>query len=119
MAQIDRGLSIGEGCRREISIKHSLKLSWQRKRTFAKRAKNQITEDDGIPSFPKWDKSSEEYRENWARLIQKIYEVDPPTCPKCGEIMRIIRFVEDREVIKAILKHRGLWHGKSRLIPKV
>jgi len=27
--------------------------------------------------------SSKEYRKNWARLIQKIYEVDPLTCPKC------------------------------------
>jgi hypothetical protein len=43
------------------------------------------------------------YRKNWARLIQKIYEVDPLTCPKCGGIMRIISFIEDREVIKAIL----------------
>jgi hypothetical protein len=27
---------------------------------------------------------------NWARLIQKIYEVDPLTCPKCQGKMRII-----------------------------
>jgi hypothetical protein len=24
-----------------------------------------------------------ELRKNWARLIQKIYEVDPLVCPKC------------------------------------
>jgi len=35
------------------------------------------------------------------QLIEKIYEVDPLT-------IRIIDFVEDREVIKAILKHLGL-----------
>ena len=44
-----------------------------------------------------------------ARLIQKIYEVDPLTCPKCGGIMRILSFIQDREIIKAILKHLGLW----------
>jgi hypothetical protein len=31
--------------------------------------------------------------------------------------MRIISFIEDREVIKAILKHRGLWRLKSKPVP--
>jgi len=30
------------------------------------------------------DGSSKEYRKNWARLIQKIYQVGPLTCAKCG-----------------------------------
>jgi hypothetical protein len=70
-------------------------------------------------------KSSKEYRKNWARLIQKIYEVDPLTCPKarpepvegCRGIMRFISFIEDREVIQAILKHLGLWLVKSKPVP--
>jgi hypothetical protein len=49
---------------------------------------------------------------NWARLIQKIYEVDPLTCPKCLGTMQIISFIEDREVTKTPLKYRGLWWGK-------
>ncbi|MGA2466252.1 MAG: hypothetical protein ABSH06_18110 [Thermodesulfobacteriota bacterium] len=32
--------------------------------------------------------------------------------------MRIISFIEDREVMKAILKHLGLWLVKSRPTPK-
>jgi hypothetical protein len=32
--------------------------------------------------------------------------------------MRIIIFIEDREVIKAILKHLGLWLVKSKPTPK-
>jgi hypothetical protein len=32
--------------------------------------------------------------------------------------MRIISFIEDRELIKTILKHLGLWVVKSRPIPK-
>jgi len=42
-------------------------------------------------------------------------------CPvpnSLGGIMRIISFIEDREVIQAILKHLGLWRVKSRPIPK-
>ncbi len=47
--------------------------------------------------------------QNWAKLIQKIYEVDPLTCPKCQGQMRVISLIEDQEVIKTILKHLGLW----------
>jgi len=54
------------------------------------RGKRKETEDDGVPSILEADQSSKEYRKNWARLIQKIYEVDPLTCPKCQGIMRII-----------------------------
>ena len=32
---------------------------------------------------------------SWARLIQKIYEVNPLTCPRFGKIMKIIAFIED------------------------
>jgi hypothetical protein len=31
--------------------------------------------------------------------------------------MRIISFIEDREVIKGILKHLGLWLVKSKSVP--
>jgi hypothetical protein len=39
-------------------------------------------EIERIPSVLESDESSKEHRKNWARLIQKIYEVDPLTCPK-------------------------------------
>ena len=85
---------------------------------YVSRGKRKETEDDGVPSILEADQSSEEYRKNWARLIQKIYEVDPLTCPKCQGIMRIISFIEDREVIKAILKHPGLWLVRWKPTPK-
>ena len=52
--------------------------------------------------------SSKEFRKNWARLIQKIYEVDPLTCPKCSGKIKIISMIKDEEVIKKGLKHLGL-----------
>jgi hypothetical protein len=55
---------------------------------------------------------------NWARLIQKIYEVDPLTCPKCQGPMRIISIIEDQKVIDRILRHLGLWQTKQRPPPK-
>jgi len=53
---------------------------------------------------------------SWAALIQRVYEVDPLTCPRCGGRMRIISFIESRqrEVIEKILRHCGLWEGPLR-----
>ncbi|MFH0960898.1 MAG: hypothetical protein V1897_19610, partial [Pseudomonadota bacterium] len=39
------------------------------------------------------------FRRNWARLIQKIYEVDPLVCPKCKGAMRISS-IEDPSVFR-------------------
>jgi hypothetical protein len=65
--------------------------------------------DDDIPVIVKNETSSKEWRQNWARLIQKIYKVNPLICPKCQGEMKIIAFIEDEQVIKKILKHLGLW----------
>ena len=44
-------------------------------------------------------------RRAWARLIRKVYLADPLTCPKCGDTLRIIAFIEDPPVIEKILRH--------------
>ena len=83
------------------------------------RGKCRKNDHDGlIPCILEPDGSSKEYKKNWARLIQKIYEVDPLTCPKCLGKMKIISVIEDNEVIKKILKHLGLWDSKPRPPPK-
>jgi len=51
-------------------------------------------------------------------MIQKIYEVDPLTCPKCSGKMKVISVIEDEEIVKKILKHLGLWNRKARPPPK-
>ena len=45
----------------------------------------------------------------WAKLIRKVYEVDPLLCPKCGMQMRVIALIEDPAVIEHILSWLGLW----------
>ena len=40
-------------------------------------------QDRLVPCILQPAESCKGYRKNWARLIQKIYEVDPLTCPKC------------------------------------
>ena len=56
--------------------------------------------DDDVPGIVENEMSSKEWRQNWARLIQKVYEVDPLIYPKCQGEMRIIAFIEDEAVIK-------------------
>jgi len=65
--------------------------------------------DDGIPAIIPSAMSSKEFRQNWARLIQKVYEVDPLICPKCQGSMKAISFIEEIEIIEMILRHLGLW----------
>jgi hypothetical protein len=40
-------------------------------------------------------------------------------CPKCQGIMRIIRFIEDRQIIRAILDHLGIWLVRARPPSKI
>lgn len=48
------------------------------------------------------------------RLIQKLYEADPLTCPKCSGVMRILAFIEEKTVIRGILEYLGLWDIPQR-----
>ena len=58
----------------------------------------------------------------WARLLAKVYEVDPMVCPKCGADMKcrdrssdyvlrydpdVIAVIEDPDELKRILRHPG------------
>ena len=56
-------------------------------------------------------------RAAWARLIRKIYEVDPLVCPRCQHTMRVVSFIEEDTIIQEILKHLGLWETRSHSPP--
>jgi hypothetical protein len=56
---------------------------------------------------------SREARSTWARLIKKIFEVDPLLCP-CGGRMRIVSFITDPRVVDRILRHRESGRCKTR-----
>ena len=38
-------------------------------------------------------------------MIQKVYAVDPLVCPKCGEKMRVLAVITNRQEIRKILEH--------------
>jgi len=80
------------------------------------RKKAENTEE--LPALIHTEPGRKQFRQNWARLIQKIYEVDPLTCPKCNGEMRIIAFIEQPLIIKKILKHLGVWGAHNHDPPK-
>jgi hypothetical protein len=45
---------------------------------------------------------------SWARLIAKVYQMDPLVCTRCGQRMSIVAFVTDFFAIRRILDHLGL-----------
>ena len=45
------------------------------------------------------------YKKAWARLLSKVYEIDPMVCPKCGSEMKVIAIIQEPEEIKRILRH--------------
>jgi len=75
--------------------------------------------DTIIPCIIESDAASPAKLKAWARLIQKIYEVDPLTCPQCKGAMKVISVIDQPEVVKHILQHLGLWKMQKRLPPKI
>ncbi len=54
-------------------------------------------------------------RQSWARLIRKLFEVSPLTCPRCGGEMKVVSVITDPVVIDQILRQL---RTKSRAPPE-
>ena len=59
------------------------------------------------------DRAPLEVRRAWAYLVAKVYEVDPLVCPDCGSRMKIIAYIQDKDVIFRILDHLNLLPEES------
>ncbi len=44
-------------------------------------------------------------RASWARLIRRIYEVDPLLCPRCEGPPELLAVLVDPKVVDAVLRH--------------
>ena len=69
------------------------------------------SEDDGLTEAERRAR-----RREWARLIRRVYEVDPLECTKCGGEMQIISVILEHKVIRKILGHlagRGITPGRD------
>ena len=54
---------------------------------------------------------------SWARLIHKVYGVDPLVCGRCGGKLRILAYITDSLSIRRILEHIGLWPTQAAKPP--
>jgi ribosomal protein S27E len=72
----------------------------------ARGKRQKAGKDDAVPCILEPQGNEKAFRKSWARLIQKIYEVDPLICPKCKGTMRVISSIEDQSVIRTILESR-------------
>ena len=52
-------------------------------------------------------------RSRGARLIQKVYEVDPLECPDCGATLRIIALIDDPGLCGVFFIRRMSGNGRS------
>ena len=69
--------------------------------------------DDVVPSIAPGELTSKQFRRSRARLIQKIYEVDPLCCPNCSQQMRVISILEAGPIVRKILRHLDLWDVRN------
>jgi len=88
---------------------------------YSNATRGRLKKEDSQPEYHIIeDDSPRGLNKSWARLIQKIYEVDPLVCPICKGKMRIIAFIEDYKIVKKILDHLGIYEfGKKRAPPKI
>jgi len=66
-----------------------------------------FTETENLPGDQEADidVASADSRASWARLIRKIYEIDPLVCKKCRSPMKVLAIITDPGEVKNILRH--------------
>jgi hypothetical protein len=47
-------------------------------------------------------------RPSWARLLERVFEIDMEHCPNCGGEFKVIAVILEPPVIEKILTHLGL-----------
>jgi hypothetical protein len=55
---------------------------------------------------------------HWARLLARIYELRPLTCPRCHGEMRLIAFLTEPPSVRALLAHLGKPTTPPALAPR-
>ena len=84
----------------------TLLLIIEQQRLIIERQKEQNTAEvaDDIEVQSQEVKGSAK-RSAWARLINKVYGINPLICEKCGSEMQIVAFIVESEQIDRIIQH--------------
>jgi len=88
---------------------YASKTKGKRRELEEKKLAEQVDADDNdnirlIKPPPEQKKKASR---SWVRLIRKVYEADPLTCPKCGENMKVIAVITDPKQATRIATHLG------------
>jgi hypothetical protein len=63
----------------------------------------QVAPPVDVPSTEAPDAWSKLRSQSWARLLQKVYEVDPFVCPKCQGKMSVVAIIENPKELSKII----------------
>jgi hypothetical protein len=78
----------------------------------APQASGRADPEEDVPAWVK------QRRRSWARLLRRIYEVDPLVCPRCGEELKVVAVITDPVVVDRILAHRRTKKIRSPFEPR-
>ncbi len=78
-----------------------------------------MDEGGAQPSHPPLIEDDPPYvpSKGWAKMIRKVYEVDPLLCPSWGGRMRIISFINELKTIDRIIRYLELTFEAERPPP--
>jgi hypothetical protein len=82
-----------------------------------RRKMQEISQVPSVPPQIELSAPEPPSRKNWARLINKVYEIDPLVC-QCGGKLKPIALIEDPDVIYRILKHCNLLETDAEQEPR-
>ena len=83
-------------------LEHLCRLApngWKEKQEITEKAQQEEAFEETSATGTKQQRSA------WARLLKKVYGVDPLICPNCGGDMKIIAIIMDPEETTKILRH--------------
>jgi hypothetical protein len=83
------------------------------------RGANQTAAPDLAPEKTEAEKPRRRCSPSWARLLSKVYQVDPLQCRKCGGPLRIMAYVTNGLSIRKILDYLGLSPPEEKPPPEV
>jgi len=70
-----------------------------------KQEEQDIVEDGDDTELSSQEVKGGAKRSAWARLINKVYGINPLICNRCGSEMRIVAFIIEPEQIDKIMEH--------------
>jgi len=78
----------------------------------SRRESDTTLEPEAEPAFSKARRAS------WARLLKRIFEVDPMLCPRCGSELAVVAAITEPDVIDRILRHIAGGGGDDPIEPR-